>query len=442
MVVDQFFKIIENNRKGRGGGVYSICSAHPSVITAGISQAREDGCFVLVESTSNQVDQTGGYTGMTPDRFVAYVYQLAEEAGFSKEKVLLGGDHLGPNRWQDLPAEKAMEQASVLVHDYVKAGYKKIHLDTSMFLADDTGDRSKPLDDEIVAERTVQLCCIAEDIGCDDADKPFYIIGTEVPIPGGAQEHEQTVKPTTPEDARCSLEVARKAFSAAGLEDAWSRVVALVVQPGVEFGDDQIFEYDRSRTEALSRAIEEYPGMVFEAHSTDYQREELLRTMADDHFCIQKVGPWLTYAYREALFALEHMERELFSPAGRAVAGKSRARELSELADTLEKVMTEHPQHWAKYYTGSDEEKAFKRKYSYSDRSRYYWPFKAVEQAVEKLFRNLERNDIPLTLISQYLPNQYWAVREGIITPRPRDLIRHKVREVYRIYARACRLCG
>lgn len=440
MALDQFFEIIEENRRGEGGGVCSVCSANPVVIRAGMLQALEDGCFILVESTSNQVDQTGGYTGMTPDQFVSYVYGLAEEVWFPEENVLLGGDHLGPNRWQSHSEKEAMEQASILIRDYVKAGYKKIHLDTSMFLADDTGDRSKPLDDEIVASRTVELCRVAEKTwqettGADsDADKPFYIIGTEVPIPGGAQEHEDAVKPTTPEDARTSLEVTKKAFLDAGLEDAWKRVVALVVQPGVEFGDDQIFEYDRSRIGNLSKTIEAYPGMVYEAHSTDYQREELLQAMADDHFCIQKVGPWLTYAYREALFALEHIERELLdggSPGG-----------LSSLSHTLEQVMVEHPEHWVKYYTGSEEEKAFKRKYSYSDRSRYYWPFREVEQAVEKLYSNLEHTDIPLTLISQYMPNQYWAVREGTIIPAPSDLVIHKIREVYRIYARACRLCG
>ena len=109
-------------------------------------QAREDGSICLIESTSNQVDQEGGYTGKKPVDFVGYVKSIASRVGFPEEMILLGGDHLGPNKWQDLPAREAMNHAKVLVEEYVKAGFQKIHLDTSMFCADDPGDRNGDLD--------------------------------------------------------------------------------------------------------------------------------------------------------------------------------------------------------------------------------------------------------------------------------------------------------
>ena len=84
----------------------------------------------------------------------------------------------------------------------------------------------------------------------------------------------------------------------------------MVVQPGVEYGDDHIFDYDRAAAAELSRFITTQPGLVYEAHSTDYQTPAALRALVEDHFAILKVGPALTFAYREAVFALELIERE------------------------------------------------------------------------------------------------------------------------------------
>ena len=150
---DIFLEIVANNSKVGAKGMYSVCSANAAVLEACFRQAREDESILLIESTSNQVDQEGGYTGMKPGDFVRYVNSIATRVGFPKEMILLGGDHLGPNKWQVLPATEAMDHAGVLVEEYVKAGFQKIHLDTSMFCADDPGDPDKPLADEIVASR-------------------------------------------------------------------------------------------------------------------------------------------------------------------------------------------------------------------------------------------------------------------------------------------------
>src|SRR5437763_381125 len=62
-----------------------------------------------------------------------------------------------------------------------------------------------------------------------------YVIGTEVPVPGGAHETIDALTPTPPAAARATLDAHRAAFRAAGVEQAWDRVMALVVQPAVEF---------------------------------------------------------------------------------------------------------------------------------------------------------------------------------------------------------------
>jgi D-tagatose-1,6-bisphosphate aldolase subunit GatZ/KbaZ len=147
-----------------------------------------DDTSVLIEATCNQVNQFGGYTGMTPRDFVDFVYSIADRVQYPRGRVLLGGDHLGPNPWRTDDADHAMANAADLVSAYAAAGFSKIHLDPSMYLADDPGDRTRPLVPQIVAERTARLCAAAEEaFACfsGSAPAPVYVIGTEVPVPGG-----------------------------------------------------------------------------------------------------------------------------------------------------------------------------------------------------------------------------------------------------------------
>ncbi len=234
---------------------------------------------------------------------------------------------------------------------------------------------------------------------------------------------------TRVEDVERTLTLAKDAFERGGLQAAWERVVAVVTQPGVEFGDAVVFDYDRDKARELSAYLERNWHVVFEAHSTDYQTAGRLRQMVEDHFAILKVGPWLTFAMREALFALESIERELL--AGTDVTP-------SRLRDVLEATMVQHPEHWESYYHGDERELRLARGYSYSDRCRYYWPRPELREALAKLIGNLSKRPIPPTLLSQFLPVQYEAVRGGTLPDRPEDLVRHKILGVVDLYASAC----
>jgi D-tagatose-1,6-bisphosphate aldolase subunit GatZ/KbaZ len=229
---------------------------------------------------------------------------------------------------------------------------------------------------------------------------------------------------------RKTLEIARQAFLARELQDAWERVIGLVVQPGVEFGNDVVFDYDREKAGALSGNLPDSPALVYEAHSTDYQRPRALRELVEDHFAILKVGPWLTFAYREAVFALSMVEREWL--------GRRRGVRVSQVPEALEAAMLRNPAHWKAYYPAQEPEAQFARKYSYSDRCRYYWPEPSVQKEVDLLVANLSTAAIPVTLLSQYLPRPYDAVRKGELVNRPEDLIENRIREVLRVYAAAC----
>ncbi|MBY0243129.1 MAG: D-tagatose-bisphosphate aldolase, class II, non-catalytic subunit [Burkholderiaceae bacterium] len=417
-------QIVKAHRRGEAVGLYSVCCSHPVVLRAAIRTAQAYGTVLLVEATSNQVDQFGGYTGMTPPQFRDYVHALAHELGFPAGQLVLGGDHLGPNAWQHLDAATAMAHAETLIAAYAAAGFHKIHLDCSMRCADDPAQ----LPDETVAARSARLCAVAELAAAGAGlPPPVYVIGTEVPVPGGEASLAQALAVTAPTAARATLDVHRRAFFDGQLHDAWRRVIAMVVQPGVDFDHSAIQHYDAAQAASLSDFVAGQPGLVFEAHSTDYQRESALHQMVRDHFAILKVGPAATFALREGYYALEQIESELVPKA-----------QCSNLMRTLEDTMLDKPQHWRKHYHGSGAEQRLLRRYALSDRCRYYWGEPDVVQAVARLMDNLSDLAIPLPLLSQHLPEQYLEVLQGQLENRPASLLEHKVGRVLAQYARAC----
>lgn len=82
-------KIVQQHKSGKQNGIYSVCSAHPLVIEAALLQALDNDSFLLIEATSNQVDQFGGYTGMTPADFYQYVIEQAKMSVFLSRSLFL-----------------------------------------------------------------------------------------------------------------------------------------------------------------------------------------------------------------------------------------------------------------------------------------------------------------------------------------------------------------
>ncbi|PQZ47653.1 D-tagatose-bisphosphate aldolase, class II, non-catalytic subunit [Ochrobactrum sp. MYb15] len=408
---------------GARGGITSICSAHPLVIEAALLEGKATNTDVLIEATCNQVNQDGGYTGMTPADFRRFVEDIAARLGFDTKRLILGGDHLGPNPWKHLTAEEALIKSEVMMDGFVRAGFTKIHLDTSM------GCAGEPvaLPDAITAERAARLARVAEKAAAESGfDLPVYIVGTEVPIPGGAMEEIEELELTTPQAALETVAIHRKAFAALGLEDAFARAIGVVVQPGVEFGNENVVYYDSDKATALSSTLNEMPQFVFEAHSTDYQPVEALSALVHDGFAILKVGPGLTFALREALYGLDQIAAFLDKlPEEETVRGK------------LEKLLLSEPKNWEKYYHGDAEELRLQRHFSYSDRIRYYWPHPEATAAVNSLLERLEGRKIPETLISQYLGTLYPAVASGKVEATPHALMVEAVRNVIRTYGKA-----
>jgi D-tagatose 6-phosphate 4-epimerase len=411
----------ERWRRDRAVGVASVCSAHPLVIEAALTST--DNGTVLIEATCNQVNQEGGYTGMRPVDFVRLVESIARHVGFDLKRLILGGDHLGPNPWKHLPAAEALRRAEVMVRDYVAAGFTKIHLDCSMAGRDDP----TAIDESIMAERAARLAveaeAVVERVG---REPPVYVIGTEVPGPGGSAHPDAEVQITRPESALATIEAHRRAFAVAGIADAFERVIALVVQPGVEFDHRRVLDYEQGKANRLSGVLDAEPTIVFEAHSTDYQLPAALADLVSDGFAILKVGPSLTFAMREALYGLDHIARETDPSWGD-----------NALEPEMERIMLAEPKYWLDYYRGAPEEQRLLRHYSYSDRIRYYWPAEDTKAAVSRLMAKLESRAIPDPLVSQFLPRCYDAVREGVIGARPLPLILEAIRQAFFPYLKA-----
>jgi len=432
-----FRRLSEARQAGTPAGLVSVCSAHALVLQTAMLQALEDGQLLLVESTVNQVNQFGGYTGMRPAEFAAFLDGIRCEAGLSADRLLLGADHLGPFPWRAEPAEQAMRKACELAAECVRAGYLKLHLDASMPLGGDALDAEGRLEPALVARREAELAAVAEAAFRGLARSPghspvrgagpVYVIGTDVPAPGGTAAAEAGAAVTTAQELASTVELAEEAFRSAGLRDAWNRVRAVVVQPGVEFGDRGLQAYDRARAAGLCAAARALPGLVLEGHSTDYQSPAALRALVEDGVAVLKVGPALTFAMREALFALEMVERELVPP------------EPSRLGEELERAMLTDPSHWRGYYRGPEAEQRLARRFSLLDRCRYYWTAPPVRRAVESLLANLRGQPLPWALVSQYLPRQAGRAEGGSLPPEPLELVRAAVREVLRDYAAAVR---
>lgn len=399
-------KIIAANRSGKRLGLPSWCTAHPETLAAILRTYRHDQTPILIEATCNQVNQYGGYTGMTPATFRDFVHTIARAQGIDPARIILGGDHLGPNPWKHLTAAEAMARAREMVAAYTAAGFTKIHLDASMPCDGET------LDEPTMAARAADLATVAEHA------RPFYVIGTEVPVPGGETTPLDALAVTTPEAAARTLALHRAAFAARGLP--FDRILAVVVQPGVDFGNDRIYPFAPAAAATLCASAPALHGPVFEAHSTDYQSADALSSLISGHFAILKVGPELTFAYRQAVFAMERLAHLLGLP--------------SRVETTLRQTMQADPAQWRAYVARDDRQDAMML-YGLSDRVRYYWPRPQVQAAVADLYATLRDANPEPGLTAQITGGMVTTTAPATL---PETIIDTMVGPVVRRYRQAC----
>ena len=411
------FSLIEKNRDGNAVGLPCFCTANEQVIRAVLNYSQKRQAPVVIEATCNQVNQDGGYTGIKADEFSAWIKSLAKEYKVSQDNIILGGDHLGPNPWRHLDAKRAMDRAKILVKDYAKAGFRKIHLDASMAC----GNEPTPSFVQ-VAERAAALCKVATSHS-PYPDELIYVIGTEVPVPGGETDDMDELSVTTVGRLNETIDTHRTAFNKEALDHIWPQIVSVVTQPGVDFSHTAVHRFNSAAAEELSLAVNDIPQMTFEAHSTDYQPTEALNQLVDRHFFFLKVGPELTFRMREAVFALTQIEQHCVE-----------RNKQSGLIKAIDQAMDENPSYWEQYYQGEAATVEQLKHYSYSDRIRYYWAIPEIQNALNSLCSNINAIEVPETIISQYFP----ARQFGDLTATAEIMIQEHVELCIDRYYNAC----
>ncbi|SFS16780.1 class II D-tagatose-bisphosphate aldolase non-catalytic subunit [Yoonia litorea] len=392
-MVEQLRNIIRRNRAGEAVAIPSVCSAHPDVLRASLSLAADLGRPVVIEATSNQVNQDGGYTGMTPLSFVDFVHARADETAIDRAQIIFGGDHLGPQAWRANEASIAMAKAEQLVKDYVAAGFHKIHLDCSEGCAGEPAQ----LGDDVTAARSARLAKVCAEVH----DDLLFVVGTEVPPPGGARVDEDgDIPATSPDAARETLVAHDAAFGS--LAD---QIGGLVVQPGVEFSPTKVHDLPRDRDPKLLAALADHPHICLEAHSTDYQDACVYPRLAELGFAFQKVGPALTFAYRKALYALDQLRDNK-----------------GALERAMETVMQGDPSKWNGHYSGNAAELYHQRHFGLADRIRYYWPQKAAQAAVQDLIADFS-GTLPDHALAEVFSPDVLARAEKLNGPQTQRLI-------------------
>lgn len=400
-MTDVLRDIIKRNRAGQAVAIPSVCSSQPDVILASLLRAQTLGRPIVIEATSNQVNQDGGYTGMRPVDFMAFVNGIAKDAGVDRDRIQFGGDHLGPQAWRTESPDSAMAKAHALVAGYVQAGFTKIHLDCSEGCADEPAQ----LDDEITSGRSADLARTCANM----ADDLMFVVGTEVPPPGGARTDESgDIAATSHDAAKATLAIHMDKFG-----DMAPQIGGLVVQPGVEFSPMQIHHLPMTKDPKLIQAIADWPTVCLEAHSTDYQHPQVFPRLAELGFAFQKVGPALTLAYRQALYSLD------------IVRNFSMNRD-HNLPDVLDAAMLDNPQYWQGHYQGDAEQLKLQRHFGLADRIRYYWPVQTVKIAVQQLVDDLP-HQIPDPILWQVFSQPVLDRAEGLTGTQIERLIRAQI---------------
>ena len=317
--------------------------------------AKHNNHSILIETTSNQINQYGGYTNLRPKQFLKKINIIAKDLKY-KKKIIFGADHLGPLPWKDFEKNKAIKKGKKLFREVVKAGYKKIHIDTGMKLKNDKF---------LTKQKIFNRCkSIFDTMNSKSIKNIFFVFGTEVPTAGG--ENKYDLKNTNINSIKNDIayyKKLRKNFS-------------LVIEPGLGFTNQKIHKL--KMTSCLQKKkISHKKDFTYEAHSCDYQDLSSLKKLLKNNFKFLKVGPELTFNYMNAILKMERIEKLYL---------KSK---LSKIKKIFSREMDINKTFWKNYYFGNKKKIEYLKFNSYLDRSRYYWNKKKVISSLKILEKNI-----------------------------------------------------
>ena len=405
---DMLQNIIARNNSGEHIATPSVCSANPEVLSASLQLASNPNRPLVIEATSNLVNQVSGCTRMDARKFVAFIADLKSKHWIESSIVKLGDDHLRPQVWKLETAD--MEKVQDLVSDYVRSGIKKIKPDCSEGCADEP-----PLIDiDTAAARAADLAVSSLD-AASAPEEISFVIGTEVPPPSGVRLGDGGhIIPISSKSIFKTLMAHLAALAEKGIEDSWPQVSGLEVQPSIEFGPDEVFTMSKGTNSGFRDAISECPEICFEADSTDFQQPEIFAKLENTVLASPNVGPALTFALGRKLYVLDRIVQK---QTALAVA----------LTQGVEAAMREKTEYWQSHYSESD---ISKRYFSYADRIRYYKPLPAVKEPIDNLIFNFDKLKISKHVLEQSLSTDAPELSEVLAASHGRTIVRIQVQGV------------
>ena len=191
----------------------AACPNSDAVLEAAVKVAAINHTPMLFAATLNQVDRDGGYTGWTPQQFVATLHRYAAkyQCGAPLYPCL---DHGGPwlkdlHTLRGLSYEETMREVKLSLTACLEAGYQLLHIDPTV---DRTLPPGQPPEVRVVVERTIELIAHAE-TECQRLGLPAisYEVGTEE-VHGGLVDFASFER---------FLHELRSGLEQRGLLDAW-----------------------------------------------------------------------------------------------------------------------------------------------------------------------------------------------------------------------------
>ena len=343
----------------------SFCTSNIDVIESILFFCNIKKLPCLIESTSNQVNQHGGYTNKTPKMFVKEISSLRKKIKFDSKRLFLGGDHLGPLPWGKKNKNIAIKNSISLINDYLSENFCKIHVDTSIKCKND-----KFINSEIVFNRTSEI--LNNDSIKKKIKNRLLVVGTEVPLAGGG-DNKNLIRTST-KQIETEVFNFKKIFQKLNLRNSF---FGLVIEPGMKYKHSKITKPNFTQF-GNKKNISKKNNFFYEAHSTDYQSKKILRQLVKNNFRFLKVGPELTYNYARSLFFMENIEKKKIKLKN------------SNIKKTIFFSMLKNKKYWNGYYIKKKPELFLNSKL---DRMRYYFDTKEVKNSVGILRRNINLLD-------------------------------------------------
>ena len=355
----------------------SFCTANFDVIESIFYYCNINKLPCLIECTSNQVNQDGGYTSNTPKLFVNKINNLRKKIKLKQSQLFLGGDHLGPLPWKNNTNKIALKKSVKLINSFLNEKFDKIHVDTSIKCKND-----KSINNEIIFDRTCKI--LSSTIIKKKINDKFLVIGTEVPLSGSNDDKKVII--TSIKKIKIEALNFKNFLESLHLK---KKIFGLVIEPGMKYMNTSIKKPIFTKF-LHKKKFSKMNNFVFEAHSTDYQPKKILLKLVDNNFKFLKVGPELTFNYSRSLFFMNKIENKFFKNL------------TSDIKKNILLSMKQNNTYWKEYYDKNNDLLFLNSKL---DRSRYYLNTKIVKNSLRILKNNI--NSLDQKKIISFINNDF-----------------------------------